>query len=233
MTAEAPVSPETRKRVIEARWVLASRSPVHFSRWFCRTLNQHAPAGTNPEQPFPWRRPHLQALTSLWLSNPLLFIEKSRQMLITWWASVVCVWSVLFRRGQLIFQQSKKLEDVVGDEYTGDGLLGRSKFILHAIPAYDWLVKPLGVEVGAESVLVKGMNSSIVPIAQGGDMIRSHTASGLVSDETAVQPEFSEAFTASMASIRRGWAVFITTPNLQDGGASMRVCRDLPEAGAT
>ena len=207
-------------------WATASLSPWHFSQIFARTLDQHDTG--QPVKRFP-NRPHLRALCELWASNRLLFIEKSRQMLVTWWASMLALWCVLFRRGQLIFLQSKRLEDVVGNEYTGDGLLGRAKFLLAHMPFRAYVLPPLGIVSNAESITVRANDSAIQAIPQGGDKIRSHTVTGLISDETAIQEEFAEAFSASMASIRRGWAVWITTPHLVDGGQSMRVCRNLPE----
>ena len=216
----------TREReLIETRWQLALCSPLHFGRWFCRTLDSQNV--DHPIQAFPMHKPHLQALTRLWLANPWLFVEKSRQMLVTWWAAMLSAWLVLARPGSMIFQQSKKLQDVVGNEVTGDGLLGRTKFILRAIPYQEWLM-PARWQDGilSDSITLPWRNSAIQAIAEGGSQLRSHTASMLVTDETAVQPEFAEAYTASVASLRRSRWLAITTPNLADGGQSMRIARD-------
>ena len=161
----------------------------------------------------------------------MLFIAKSRQMMVTWWAVAMGLWDAIFHQGRLIYVQSKRLEDAVGSEATADGLLGRAKFILNHIPYRDWVLPRGAVSVRTELLEFPLTNSSLTPIAQGGDKIRSHTVSGLITDETAFQPEFEDAFLASVASIRRGWWLGITTPDLTDGGQSMRIALDLPEEG--
>jgi hypothetical protein len=224
--------PTETRRIIEARWALAARHPMHFGLSFVNTIDSHAPSGTEPVRPFPIERPHLMWLTRLWLANPLMFVPKSRQVMATWWASMICAWCVLFRRGQLLFQQSKKLEDAVGDEWTGDGLLGRTKCILQHIPCQDWLIPRRSIVIAAESILVRHTRSRIEPLPEGGDQIRSHTASGVVTDETSLQPGFSDALQAVMSSVRRGWWIGLTTPRLKDGGASLRLAKDMEEGQA-
>lgn len=221
----------SERDIVTARWELARLDPLYFGRWFCFTLNPHADAskGEDPIQPFPADRPHIIGITRLWQANSMLMITKSRQMLVTWWASFLLSWCLLFRKGQALWAQSKKLEDAVGDENKGDGLLGRSKFIINHIPYRDWFIRPRSLSIQSEVISYAANNSGITAIAQGGDQIRSHTVSGLVSDETAFQPEFESAYLASMASIRRGWWVGITTPDLSDGGASMRIAKDMPD----
>lgn len=213
--------------IVEARWALARRHPLCFARWFVYTLDTGDEE--NPIKLFPWDRPHIEALTRIWLGNRMMFVAKSRQMLVTWWAAMLSVWYAVFREGRLVFQQSKLVDDVLGNEHTGDGLMGRSKFILNHIPHRDWLLPKGTVEMKAESITFPQWNSSITPLAQGGSKIRSHTVSLLVSDETAFQDQFDDAFQATIASVRHGRWLGITTPGLRDGGASMRVALGLPD----
>ncbi len=212
--------------IIEARWELSRRHPLWFFHWFVYTLDTHS---DTPIRPFPDHLPHIRALTRLWLGNRMLFIAKSRQMLVTWFAAAISAWYAVHRPGRLVYQQSKRLEDVVGNEHTGDGLMGRTKFILNHIPYRDWLLPKGTVDIKSESITFPRWNSSITPLAQGGDKIRSHTVSLLVTDETAFQDQFADAFTATVASIRRGRWLGITTPDLHDGGTSMRIAMDLPD----
>ena len=211
----------------ELRWALAGLHPLYFARWFVCTLDQGDEQ--TPIKPFPHDRPHIRSLTQLWRGNQMLFVPKSRQMLITWWAAMLSVWYPIFREGRLVYQQSKRLEDVVGNEHTGDGLMGRSKFILNHIPCRDWLLPEKSVVVKSETITFPRWNSSITALAQGGDKIRSHTVSLLVTDETAFQDQFDDAMTATMASIRHGRWLGVTTPDLRDGGTSMRIAMDLPD----
>jgi len=222
----------SEREIVEARWAVAARDPRYFSRWFVFTLDSQAQerGESNPIRPWP-ARPHLDLLCGLWWHHPMLFVAKSRQMMVTWFASMISVWQILFRRGALVYQQSKRLEDAMGDEATGDGLLGRSKFILSHVPYRSWLL-PRRVVVRSDSIQIPGMHSGIQAIAQGGDKIRSHTVTQLVSDETAFQPEFSAALTATMSSIRKGRFLGITTPDLTDGGASMRLALDMTDEEA-
>lgn len=213
------------KELVLTHWELARRDPCYYASHFVYTLDSQAEE--SPIKPWP-ARPHLDHLTRIWQSNPMIFIPKSRQMLVTWWAAMICSWCLLFRPGNLIYQQSKKLDDAVGDMSSGDGLMGRTKFILDHIPYKDWLVQ--GVDMSKQDrIRFPAQNSQIVAIAQGGDMIRSHTASGIVSDETAFQDEFDQAYTALISSVRKGWFVGITTPDLGDGGTSYRLAHGLPD----
>jgi len=216
----------SERDIVLARWELSRRHPLYFARWFVWTLDQQADPA---HRPFPYDKPHIRGLTGLWLANWMLFVPKSRQMLVTWWAAMLSAWVPLFHEGRLVYQQSKRLEDVVGNEYTGDGLLGRTKFIINRIPYREWVLPKGAVEMKAESVTFPRWNSSITPLAQGGDKIRSHTVSFLVTDETAFQDQFDDSFTATVASVRHGRWLGITTPDLRDGGTSMRIAMDLPD----
>jgi len=217
----------TERELVQARWAAAAGDPLVFARYFVRTLDQHDEE--QPIKPFPAYRRHIVALTRIWQGNRMMFVPKSRQLLVTWWAAMISLWDPLFHPGRLIFQQSKKLEDVIGNEHSGDGLLGRTKFIVNHIPCRDWLLPERDVEIRAKGITFLRLNSSITPIAQGGSKIRSHTVSGLVSDETAFQDEFEDAYGATVASVRRGWYLGVTTPDFKDGGCSMRIALDMPE----
>lgn len=213
--------------IVAARWELSRLHPLYFFRWFVYTLDQQDEE--TPKKPFPAHKPHIRYLTRLWLANRMLFVPKSRQMLVTWWAAALSVWDPLFHEGRLVYQQSKRLEDVTGNEHTGDGLMGRSKYILNHIPHRDWLLPRGSVDMKAESITFPQWNSSLTPLAQGGDKIRSHTVSLLVTDETAFQDQFDDAFSATVSSVRHGRWLGITTPDLRDGGTSMRIALNLPD----
>lgn len=217
---------EPTRRVIEARWQLALRHPLLFARWFVWTLDSGA-AERSAVRPFPWERPHIQAMTRVFLGNPMMMVEKSRQMTATWWAAMIALWTAL-QPGRFVMLQSKRLDDAVGNADTGDGLLGRAKFMLRHIPYPDWVLPRARNRY--ESLTFPEINSGLQAIPEGGDKIRSHTLSGLVSDETAFQPEFGRALMAAIATVRaESWLIGITTPDLGDGGQSYRVIRDLAD----
>ena len=204
MTIEAPIlniAPRTAMLRLRARWEMASRHPLYFLRYFVRTLDQHAPDEMTV-RPFPIHRPHLQALTQLWLDVPLIVCAKSRQVLATWLFVALNLWYARFRHGRLIMFQSKKEDDAKGNENAGDGLLGRGKFILNHIPYHKELCAD--VHIGALELEFTRMNSTIMAIPQGADIIRTHTASSILSDESGYQPDFSDSYTAAIPTITRG-----------------------------
>lgn len=226
MTATLALTPKTAQSRLIARWEMARRDPLMFLRWFVTT--NMAVERQNIETPFPWNRPHIVAVTRLWQENPLLAIGKCRQVLFTWWAAALAAWCGIFREGQLIMLQAKRLEDVVGDELTGDGLLGRAKFIVERIPAKGLF----GVEVDKRMDRMKfpRSRSTLWAIPQGATIIRQRTASGIISDEAAFQPEFGDALTAAIPCIRGGgWFLAISSADLTDGGSFMRLFKDMPD----
>jgi len=214
---------------LRARWELSLRDPLRFLEWFVYTLDTHDPY--TPIKPFPAHRPHIIAVTRLWQYNALMSLRKSRQMIMTWLFAALCLWDTL-HKGKFTVQQSKRLEDAVGNEHAGDGPLGRSKFILNHIPGR----KALGLVEGdgfvklATSVSFPKLNSLLLAIPQGGNIIRQRTVSGILSDESHFQDEFSDAYTGAMACIRGDkaslahlWFVSLSTANL---GAALDLHED-------
>jgi len=225
--------------LLRYRWELARRDPVEFLRYFVFTFDQHDL--DMPIKPMPVEeRPHLAAIArvwhkmwagNLWLRNPAtgkvqrcrgIAEEKSRQVMQSWEYIALCVWDVIFHQGRLVFMQSKREEDAIGNEAGGTGLLGRAKFILSHLPGKQVLVPRMVSR--ANKLEFTEMNSVLWAIPEGGDIIRSHTASGVFSDECAFQPEFESAFTAAMPSLRGGgWFAGVSTP---DPGFFRDLCED-------
>jgi len=218
-----------REQLLRYRWELAGRHPVEFMRYFVFTLDQHD--GERPVKPCPVdERPHLEAIArvwhrmragDLWVLNPEsgrrqrcrgLVEAKSRQVMQSWEFVWLCLWDVLFHSGRLVFMQSKREEDAIGTKAAGSGLLGRAKFILNNIPGGSFLL-PKYVE-RANKLEFTDLHSVLWAIPEGGDIIRSHTVSGIFSDECAFQPEFESAYTAAMPSLRGGgWFAGVSTPD--------------------
>ncbi len=213
-----------------AHWELAMRDPLYFLRWFVWTMDQHDK--DNPIKQFPWQKKHLRLLVDLWKDNRLLSIVKCRQIVATWLFAALSLWDVL-HPGRFVIMQSKKLADAVGSETTGDGPLGRAKFIYGHIPGREVLCPPCagGTRIGTIGTFDKlefpSLNSGLLAIPQGGNIIRQRTVSGIFSDETAFQEECSEAYVAARPCIRGGgWFVSLTTADLSDGGHTKRLHLD-------
>ena len=123
--------------------------------------------------------------------------------MMTWLFCALAVWDVLFHSGRLVVLQSQKYEDAVGSRVKGTGLLGRCQFILDHIPAGRALIGDNWLAAGDKTETIEfGNNSGLLPIAQGGNKIRSNTVWGWFSDESAFQPEFEDSCTAALACIR-------------------------------
>lgn len=212
-----------------ARWEIAKRDPIGFMRWFVYTCDQHDKE--HPCKPFPWFLPYIQYLTRLWQHNRRLSILKSRQMKQTWLFVILSLWEAVFYKGRLIILQSKREEDAIGDSNTGDGLLGRAKYIMDHMPFQEQLIP--GYDPTYNKMKFTKTGSTLHAIPQGGAIIRTHTCSGVFDDEAAFQPEAADAYTAAGPCIRGGgWMVSLTTPDYADGGHTRRLHEDnLSETG--
>ncbi|MFA5864469.1 MAG: hypothetical protein WC975_07250 [Phycisphaerae bacterium] len=176
---------------------LARRDPWVFTTRFCYTLDSHD--RKNPIKLFP-NRIYLRELTELWLTNPLLVIAKSRQMMATWLFVCLYLWEAIMFPGRLIFLQSKREEDAIGNANAATGLLGRTRFILEHLPPD---LQPQ-YKTSANKIEFPTNNSTIWAIPQGPDILRQHTASGILSDEMAFQYLAEDAYTAAIPTIENG-----------------------------
>lgn len=165
------------------------------------TLDPHDKV--SPIKKFPAKE-YIRILVGLWETEPLLMIEKSRQMMMTWLMCSLSVHEAQFNEGRHIFVQSKKEDDA-------NTLVERCKFIYHQQP--DFLKHESTDEVYCK-LKFPGIHSKIVGIPQGGDQIRMHTATIIFSDEIAFQPEAEDAFAAAKPCIEGGGSfVGVSTAN--------------------
>jgi len=213
---ETPQLYEAELLRLRVMWEQAMRDPVLFLTWFVYTNDQHD--DEENRKSFPADRPHIEAIVRIWQHNRRLVIVKSRQMMMTWLFCALSLWDALAHRGRLIMLQSKKEEDAIGNDTSGDGLLGRCKYILRNMPGRDVLVP--SIKEREKTISFTDRDSTLMAIAQGGDIIRTHTASGIFSDEAGYQPEFADAYTAAMPCVRAksltkpgAWFVALSTPN--------------------
>ena len=214
---------------LKARWTLAQADPIAFLRWFTYSCDQHDK--NQPCKAFPWELDYIQYLVRLWQANPKISVLKSRQMMLTWLFVILAVWEGIFHDGRLIMLQSKREADAIGDENSGDGLMGRAKYVINHMPCREYLVP--GYVPTEKKIKFTDRGSTLQAIPQGGHVIRTHTVSGVVSDEAALQEECSDAYTAAMPCVRGGgWYVSITTPSYADKGFTRRLHEDnLSETG--
>jgi hypothetical protein len=148
----------------------------------------------NPVKKFPDKQ-YLRVLCDLWYREQLLLIPKSRQLLMTWLFSACYLWDTQFHKGRLNFFQSKKEEDA-------DRVVQRAYFVYEHQP--EWIKQLFPAEYTFCHLKFPKGKSEIWGVPQGEAQVRSHTASGIFSDEMAFQPESERAYTASRPTIFGG-----------------------------
>ena len=171
--------------------------PYHWLTTYAKTLDTHNPS--EPVRTFP-KKDYIHRMSEVWLAEQILFVMKSRQIMATWTFVALYCWACLFLQNQLVFFQSKREEDAVGEEEVAAGLLGRALVIFKHLP--PWMAPtPTGPY---NKLIVPGRSSMIWAVPEGGDIMRSHTASGILSDEATSQPEFRHAYTGARPTIQGG-----------------------------
>jgi len=182
----------------DLEWAKCKEDPYYFLINWAFTLDAHDME--NPIKPFP-EKAYIKELVDLWMGCQFLFIPKSRQMMVSWLFVALYLWDAQFHVGRLNVFQSQKADDA-------DKLVERAKFIFDHEPSFikryyeDGVYKPLACNPQNNGKATYGkltfpdINSKILGIASGGDVIRSITASGVLADEMAFQDAASESFTA-------------------------------------
>ncbi len=78
---------EKREQLLKECPLVEAAEPLAWMRKFTRTKDEQDPL--NPYKRFPnW--PYFDALHAAWEAEPVLFVEKSRTMLLTWWGAGEC-----------------------------------------------------------------------------------------------------------------------------------------------
>lgn len=159
----------------------------------------------------------------------VLFMEKSRQMMISWIFCSLFLHDALFRNNRRIFYQTEKDEKA-------QALIDRSRHIytgcLNMTGDFlgNWLpeIRMTGKKAGTNSELaMDSMGSSINAIPQGPEQIPSYTLSWLFADEIDLQPKFEKGYAAAAPAIHGGGG-FVGTGSVygQSFGESVMYCLD-------
>lgn len=130
----------------------------------------------------------------------VLFVEKSRQMLVSWMVCAYLLWRGKAKAHQLILVQSKKEEDAANLVYAGQDMVNaRMSFIESRLPRH---LQSITHKAYAHLYDQNGTHWWGIP--EGGSIIRSNVPSVLFSDEAAFQPEFGKAYTAALPAVKGG-----------------------------
>lgn len=191
------------KELQDLEYFKCQNDPYYWMTNWAYTLDVHDPE--NPIKPFPEKK-YIEIITKTWLDNLLLLIPKSRQMMVSWIFTALYLWDTQFHKGRLTFFQSKKADDA-------NDLVKRAKLIWDNQPSFlkryyeDGEFHELKCNPQAGGQHVYGLmtfpdiKTEIRGIPEGGEVLRMHTASGILSDEMAFQPEARKAYTASKPTI--------------------------------
>jgi hypothetical protein len=146
------------------------------------------------------KKPYFEPIYQYWLREPLMLVEKSRDMMATWMFVVAYSWDTLFHNGRQNFFQSETAPKT-------NELVKRVKFIYEHQPRFikdlykfEYAKGPAGAGIFE----CEGLNSEIIGFAQGSDQIRQYHPSGMLSDETAFDKYASETFAAIKPAIQNG-----------------------------
>ncbi len=177
----------------------AKRDPWLWLRDLVNTWDNHDP--TTIFKPWPHKAMY-RVIARVWNETDVLFIEKSRQIMMTWIMAALFLWDALTKYSRLILLQSKKQDDA-------NDILERARHIY--VSCHDlqlpWLpkIKMTGGNFGtSDSLIFPEIKSELRAIPQGADVVRMHTCSGIFADEMNHQPEFEEGFGAAKPTITGG-----------------------------
>lgn len=144
--------------------------------------------------------PYFDPIIRAWLKEPVMFIEKSRDMMATWLFVTLFTWEVLFKQAtQHIFQSE--------DAGKTRELVERAFFIYRNQPKFLRSVHKATFNIGASKsgyMCVKTLESEILGFPQGADQIRQYHPTGVFSDEAAYQVDAGATFAAIKPAIQAG-----------------------------
>jgi hypothetical protein len=199
---DVAVDVERRRR---ETWKLCGQRESSFERgpllWLTThtlTEDQHWLAkGTQPTAPFP-RLSYFQVVMRYMISEPVLFIWKSRELMTSWLACGYIAWMCQwFPHVMWMVQTEKEQKAIQLIEYCR---------ILHRRQA-SWMKQKNELVVDNTTELVYANGSKIVAIPKGVNQVRLYHPHGYLMDEAAFLPEAEECFNAARPVVKQILAV--------------------------
>jgi hypothetical protein len=164
--------------------------PLTWLQNYTKTKDSHwQEAGApGPCRPFP-DKPYFRPLVNSFQEEPVLFIEKSRDMMLSWLCVGLFTHAAMTTPGiEILFQSQKEEKAFELVEYAKTLYDQQSPDLQKAFP----LARPL--QSMAAGLLEFAHGSRIIGIPGGGDQVRSYHPWGLLQDEAAFMPEAGEAY---------------------------------------
>ncbi|HWZ43758.1 MAG TPA: hypothetical protein VNW97_09785 [Candidatus Saccharimonadales bacterium] len=166
------------------------RDPLAWMQGHTHTRDSHwrEAGAASPYRPFPdkpYFRPVIQAIQQ----EPVVFIEKSRDMMLSWLCVGFFTHAAMTTQGiEVLFQSQKQDKAFELVDYARTLYRRQRPELQRAFP----LTKKL--KDMAEGELLFSNGSRITGIPGGGDQIRSHHPWGLLIDEAAFMPEAGQSY---------------------------------------
>lgn len=172
----------------------AVTDPLFWLQHHTRTRDSHwrESGASSPYRPFP-QKPYFSLVVEEIQNEPVLFIEKSRDMMISWLCVGYFTHAAMSNEEREVLFQSQK-EDKAAEliDYAKTLYEQQDEPLKRRFP----LSKPLKEQSALKLEFANG--SRIIGIPEGADQIRSYHPWGLLMDEAAFQPEAGEAYDAAV-----------------------------------
>ncbi len=181
----------------EIEYKRAIKDPYYFLTTFCYTMDEHwAEKGlSGPYNLFP-KKEYVQDLCDIFVTENLIIIEKTRQMMASWIMCGLALWYTMGQPGRRTFLMSKKEKDA-------NALVDRCKLIYSKLPKIFKDKHPSDPEKYLQIKWSK-QEGVLEGIPQGPDQVRSYTTSLIIMDEAAFQEKAYKVFEAAQPSIQGG-----------------------------
>jgi len=204
------LSPDEKSALLFMQRAQLARTDVwNYLKYFVYTHDEHDKDA--PVKAFP-RLLMYRIIVRAYEEHHVLFIEKSRQIMMSWLFAAIFLHDILFYKHRRIAFQSR-------EDDSASALVQRAEFIYEQLIARGFpdLPEPKWVngKVGTENKLkIPSNNSVIIAVPRGEKVFRSYTFSGLLSDEIAHQEYPEKTYKAAYPTTgRTGHYVAVGTPN--------------------
>jgi hypothetical protein len=192
--ARALMLSKNSSMAITADLEAAIHDPLIWLQGHTRTRDSHwrEARAANPYRGFP-DKPYFRPLIDLFEIEPVVFVEKSRDLMLSWLCVGFFTHSAMTNEQREVLFQSQK-EDKAAEliDYAKTLYEQQGESLKRLFP----LAKPLKEQAALRFEFANG--SRLIGIPEGADQIRSFHPWGLLMDEAAFQPEAGEAYDAAV-----------------------------------
>jgi hypothetical protein len=193
-------------RLVQLAFEVIRRDPAWWIEHFVFTSDQHD--DKQRVKLFPMSRGYFRPIIHTLLRDKVLFVAKSRQMMMSWLACALVLWKARF------FEHSECYVQCVNEAAANYFVQTRIKTIYENLP--DWQ-KSKGAVFRHCGMRIPEVDSFIEGVPSGSDKARGRVPSMFVADELAFQEEGDRSVAAVLPAIA-GDSLFlgISTPNMKN-----------------